>query len=51
MIISSFLKTIWCNEVRGMLLDTELARDVLASENLLKQHQDLLEGIRNHNEM
>ncbi|XP_022090941.1 spectrin beta chain, non-erythrocytic 5-like isoform X2 [Acanthaster planci] len=43
--------TVWCNEVRGLLLDTELARDVVGSENLLKQHQDLLEDVRGHDDI
>ncbi|XP_063958759.1 spectrin beta chain, non-erythrocytic 5-like isoform X1 [Lytechinus pictus] len=38
----------WCNEMNGKLLDTELAKDVVGSEDLLKRHGDLLQDIQAH---
>ncbi|XP_030854700.1 spectrin beta chain, non-erythrocytic 5 [Strongylocentrotus purpuratus] len=38
----------WCNEMNGKLLDTELAKDVAGSEDLLKRHGDLLQDIQAH---
>ena len=40
----------WCNDMNGKLLDTELAKDVAGSEDLLKRHSELLQDIQSHQE-
>nr|XP_002732400.1 PREDICTED: spectrin beta chain, non-erythrocytic 5-like [Saccoglossus kowalevskii] len=40
----------WCNDTMLELANTELARDVLGTEGLIQQHQDLRADINAHND-